>query len=540
MSLTSVISRFIYGYPIAGEDDQDDAQCTPIPQPPTIPLLGNAFTLDKRTPYLSFQLLWKTYGDIYCLVFPGRRVNFINSHALALEALDERRFHKAVAGGLVELRGLVGDGLFTAFHGEPNWAIAHRILTPAFSPVQIKGMFDDMMDICSQLVLKWERYGPEYAINPAEDFTRLAFDTLSLCTMGYRVNSFYNDAVHPFVTSMGAYLLEAQRRVPYPEPIKSMSTPSQWELDRKSMNHIVDKVIGDRKSSGEKRGDLLDLMLEGKDAQTGQGLSDENIRYQVHLSIIFSNICKKLSGMLSFIIYELLKSPRAYNKVKEEVDTVLQGKPIQPEHLGKFPYIVAVMREGLRLHPPAAIIGLTPFDDEIIGGKYKIRKGEPVALQIAFMHRDPLVWGDNVEEFVPERMLDGKFDALPPKAWLPFGNGARACIGRAFAWQEATIALATLFQRFDFILADSTYDLKIKQTLTIKPDEFYIHAIPRKNVAPMVVGSKQQSKPNVGGIPGIKSLPNENMEGKQRLHVLYGSNTGTSEAFAQRIASAAS
>ncbi|KIM26548.1 hypothetical protein M408DRAFT_25259, partial [Serendipita vermifera MAFF 305830] len=411
MSVASLISRFIYGYPNTGEHEHDDAQCSPIPQPPAIPLLGNAFTVDKRTPYLSFQLLWKTYGDIYCLAFPGLRVNFINRHALALEVLDEKRFHKSVTRGLVQLRNLVGDGLFTAYHGEPNWAIAHRILTPAFSPVQIKGMFDDMVDICSQLVLKWERYGPEYAINPAEDFTRLAFDTVSLCTMGYRVNSFYNDAVHPFVTSMGAYLLEAQRRTPFPEPIKGMTTSSQWELDRKSMNQTVDKVIGDRRRSGEKRGDLLDLMLEGKDTQTGQGLSEENIRWQLLTFLIAGH--ETTSGMLSFIIYELLKAPHAYNKVKEEVDTVLQGKSIQPEHLGKLPYIVAVMREGLRLHPPVAIIALTPFGDEIIGAKYKIRKGEVAALQIAFMHRDPLVWGDNAEEFVPERMLDGNFDALP-------------------------------------------------------------------------------------------------------------------------------
>ena len=117
--------------------------------------------------------------------------------------------------------------------------------------------------------------------------------------------------------------------------------------------------------------------------------------------------------MLSFIMYQLLKSPHAYNKVKEEVDAVLQGKPIQPEHLGKLPYVVAVMREGLRLHPPAVAIGVTPFEDEKLGGKYKVRKGEPAVLQIAFLHRDPLVWGDDAEEFVPERMLDGKFEKLP-------------------------------------------------------------------------------------------------------------------------------
>jgi len=117
--------------------------------------------------------------------------------------------------------------------------------------------------------------------------------------------------------------------------------------------------------------------------------------------------------MLSFITYELLKSPHAYAMVRKEVDTVLQGKPIQPEHLGKLPYIVAVMREGLRLYPPAAVVGVTPFEDTVIGGKYLMKKGNTAALQIPFLHRDPLVWGEDAEVFRPERMLDGKFEALP-------------------------------------------------------------------------------------------------------------------------------
>jgi cytochrome P450 len=99
--------------------------------------------------------------------------------------------------------------------------------------------------------------------------------------------------------------------------------------------------------------------------------------------------------------------------VRKEVDTVLEGKPIQPEHLGKLPYIVAVMREGLRLHPPAPAITVTPFEDEVIGGKYLVRKGNMATVQIAFLHRDPLVYGEDAESFKPERMLDGKFEALP-------------------------------------------------------------------------------------------------------------------------------
>jgi cytochrome P450 / NADPH-cytochrome P450 reductase len=109
--------------------------------------------------------------------------------------------------------------------------------------------------------------------------------------------------------------------------------------------------------------------------------------------------------------------------------------------------------------------------------------------------------------------------------------------GRAFAWQEAIICLATLFQRFDLVMADSSYDLRLKQTLAIKPDAFYIHAVPRSGLIPMMVDSKQPAASTTSK-PVAVEQPAE-VEGKMKLHVLYGSNTGSSESFAQRIASSA-
>lgn len=106
--------------------------------------------------------------------------------------------------------------------------------------------------------------------------------------------------------------------------------------------------------------------------------------------------------MLTFITYELLKSPSAYTKLRQEVDSVLgtgeNSRPIRPEDVSKLPYLIAVMREALRLHPPAPAIGVTPFEDTVIGGKYLIKKGWVVAVQSACLHRDPVVWGDDVSE----------------------------------------------------------------------------------------------------------------------------------------------
>ena len=88
------------------------------------------------------------------------------------------------------------------------------------------------------------------------------------------------------------------------------------------------------------------------------------------------------------------------------------------------------------------------------------------------LHHDPAVYGEDANEFRPERFLDGGWEKLPSNAWKPFGTGARACIGRALAEQELLITCALIFQRFVVEMADPNYELRIKQTLTIKPQDF--------------------------------------------------------------------
>ena len=124
----------------------------------------------------------------------GKGRVIIGSQALMNEVSDESRFSKIVAAALEEVRNGTHDGLFTAYGPEEkNWGIAHRILIPAFGPLSIRGMFDEMHDIAGQLVMKWARHGSSYSIPVTDDFTRLTLDTIALCAMDYRFNSYYRD-----------------------------------------------------------------------------------------------------------------------------------------------------------------------------------------------------------------------------------------------------------------------------------------------------------------------------------------------------------
>ena len=145
------------------------AGLVPIPQPPPYPILGNALEMDPENPMQSLVDLHKKYGPIYVFQFPGHPEIMIGSQELAHELCDQERFKKTVGGPLGEVRQIAKDGeysytllvgetnragLFTAHGHEPNWAIAHRILIPAFGPLSIRSMFDGMFEISSQLILK--------------------------------------------------------------------------------------------------------------------------------------------------------------------------------------------------------------------------------------------------------------------------------------------------------------------------------------------------------------------------------------------------
>ncbi|KAF8585223.1 bifunctional P-450:NADPH-P450 reductase [Ramaria rubella] len=499
---------------------------TSIPQPPTIPFLGNAHLIDKDIPTKSLMLLSKEYGSIYKLSLPGGRgFIVVSNYELIDQICDQKRFHKTIKtikGTLTEVRNLTGDGLFTSHHGEKNWGIAHRILMPAFGPAKIRGMFPAMTDIASQLLAK---FGPDYAIDATDDFTRLTFDTIALCAMSYRLNSFYSLELVPFITSMGSFLVECGRRSQRPALVQNYLVPSvnaQFVADQKVMMDITHEIVRARKEHPSDVDDLLNLMLTAKDPETGEGLSDQNIAYNLVTFLIAGH--ETTSGLLSLTISHLLNNPSAYAKVRAEVDEVLGKEPIRIEHLNKLTYITAVLRETLRLTPSVPAFGIEAFkntDVDSDGKTYTIPAGTPIRALVVQMHRDTKIWGPDADIWCPERMLDGGFESAPKNAWKPWGNGVRACIGRPLAWQESLIAVASIFQKFDLVLDDPDYKLHIKPGPALKPKDLRIHAKVREALRATALPPPTEA---INGVP---------------LYLAYGSNSGTCKDFAQRISTEA-
>ncbi len=507
-----------------------------IPQPKTDPFIGNLRTLDDAAPVQSLMRLAQMYGPIFKLDIGGPRLIVVSSQELVNEVCDESRFDKRVSGPLKNIRDFAGDGLFTAKTEEPNWAIAHRLLMPAFGPLGIRGMFDHMLEIADQMLLRWERFGPSNIIDVADDMTRMTLDTIGLCAFDYRFNSFYQRELHPFVGAMVDALAEAGARSRRPDVASKLllRTRRRYEDDLELMRQVADDVIAERKRDPEAvhKKDLLAIMLQGRDPVTGAGLSDENIRYQLITFLIAGH--ETTSGMLSFTTYFLLKNPRVLEKARAEVDAVLGTELPRVEHIGQLKYIEQLLKEALRLWPTAPAFSLKPYQDTVIGGgKYAITRRDTVMVLGPALHRDTSVWGDDVETFRPERFTPEAVEKLPPNSWKPFGNGQRACIGRPFAMQEAMLLIALILQRFDLIEDDPSYQLKISETLTLKPKGFRIRVKSRgrTSFASRSALVPRQSAPEPAVAATIAP------EDATPLLVLYGSNAGSAESFAERIAS---
>ncbi|SEK55019.1 cytochrome P450 / NADPH-cytochrome P450 reductase [Sphingomonas palmae] len=513
-------------------NDIPAAPSAPVPMPRALPVIGHLHQI-ARSGLVGHLLSVSRSAPqgIFKLRFGSRVSIFVTDPDLVAELSDETRFRKMPGPALRVVRKFAGDGLFTAFSEEPNWGKAHRILLPAFSQRAMRGYFDMIVEVCDQLVAKWTRAAGT-DVHVADDMTRLTLDSIAIAGFGHRFNSFEREELDSFLVALGRALSEALNvitRLPVQQRFARRAA-AQYEADIAEMNALVDGIIADRRVNPNEGKDLLNLMLTAIDPETGEGLDDLNIRYQVLTFLIAGH--ETTSGMLTFAFTYLLRNPAVLAQAYAEVDRVLPGDA-RPDYaqVAKLEVIERVLKEALRLWPTAPAFSVAPFEDQVIGavdGKpgWRMRKDRPVNIFTPGLHRAPDVW-DSPEEFDIDRWLPEAEAARHPHAYKPFGNGERACIGRQFAMVEAKIALAMLLRAFA-ISDPHSYTLRVKETLSIKPDDFTMRVRLRGSHERLQLGetASGQEAVEVGAVAGSG----------QRFVLLYGTSLGTARDVAEEIA----
>ncbi|MFJ3276772.1 cytochrome P450 [Streptomyces sp. NPDC086776] len=502
----------------------------PIRSPRGIPLLGHTPQIPSTNPVAYFGELSKQFPEgIYGMDIAGIEQVFVYDPDLVAEVCDETRFFKQIEKTpLHHVRDFAGAGLFTAHQHEEEWGMAHRVLMPAFSQRAMKAYYGQMLEIAQNLVGKWElREGQ--SVNITDDYTRLTLDTIALSGFGFRFQSFDKEELHPFLNALLGALVESLRRsqeLPMMTKFRK-ADDKKYRENIQQMQELVESVIKERRQgegSGEE--DLLGLMLEATDPDTGKLLADDNVRDQVLTFLIAGH--ETTSGLLSFATYSLMRNPHVLAQAYAEVDRLLPGDTV-PDYdtIMKLDVIPRILDETLRLWAPIPAFGKAPSEDTVIGGCYELKKGTRVNILEGPLHTHPKAW-ERPEEFDIDRWLPENRAKQHPHAYKPFGNGVRACIGRQFALTEARLALALVLQKLKFS-DTSDYKMDVKEALTRKPSDFQLVVRRREEHQRTVFGAVDlqtddtQAQAAVSGV-GVN------------LTVAYGSSLGSCEDLARTIA----
>jgi cytochrome P450 len=230
---------------------------------------------------------------------------------------------------------------------------------------------------------------------------------------------------------------------------------------RAALDSVVFRLIEQRRSTGAKGNDLLSLLLQARDADTGEPMNARQVRDEV-LTLLMAGH-DTTANALAWAFYLLSGSDEARERLYAEADEVLRGRPATLADLPRLIWTTAVIQESLRIYPPVWTVGRRPLHERAVAG-YTLPADSMIMMSPWVVHRDPRWWPEP-ERFAPQRWIPagGEFsDRLtgtalgedrPKFAYFPFGGGPRQCIGNVFAQMEAVLVLATISKTWRFDLA---------------------------------------------------------------------------------------
>lgn len=418
----------------------------------------------RRDPLTFLQRAARTYGGVAHLGL-RRRVFLVSDpagvkHVLQDNADNYGRNTRSVRA----LRETLGNGLLTITG--PAWWRNRRLAQPAFHKQRLAGFATTIAGGGGELVERLRHAAATgAAFDVVPEMSRAALQVLGRCLFERDltdeadvVGRALNVVLHQTVDRLSR-VFAFPRAWPTPENLR-------FRAALRALDSVVLSLIAERRRAQSDRGDLLSMLLAARDEDTGEGLSDQQIRDEMMTLLLAGHETTALS--LSWTFYLLSRHPDVRATLENEVDRVLGDRRAEVDDLGRLPYARAVIEEAMRLYPPAWIITRSAEGDDEIGG-YHIPAGAIVVVSPYVTHHDPTLW-PNPDTFDPGRFAPAAVnrDALPRYAYFPFGGGPHLCIGAGFAMMEATILIATLTRALRLELAPG-HPVAVEALVTLRP-----------------------------------------------------------------------
>lgn len=426
------------------------------PGPKRLPIVGSLPEF-SRDP-LKFLRDFAAHGPVAYTTIGPLRFYLLSAPELIEDLLIGRYRESTKDAGTDELMPLVGQGLLTS-EGE-LWKRQRKLASPTLSPKRIAGYAEAMVD-CSERMFASFRAGETRDIHV--DMMALTLEIVGKTLLGFdargdadRIANVLDVSMHYFDLQLRTWRGIVPKWIPTPDRIA-------FRRVLKELDEIVYGVIERCRRSGQDADHLLARLMSARD-ENGEAMSDRQLRDEAVTMLLAGHETTAIT--LSYAIYLLSQNPDAAERLREELATQVGSRSLKLSDLSGLRYLDGVVRESLRLYPPAWVIGrevVQPFE---LGG-YALRPRDQVLTSPYLMHRDARSFAEP-ERFMPERWLDGLADRLPRFAYFPFGGGNRVCIGNHFATMEAQLILGTLVQQLELTVVPG-FKLELAPIVTLRP-----------------------------------------------------------------------
>ncbi|HET6357783.1 cytochrome P450 [Streptomyces sp.] len=451
------------------------------PEADGLPVLGNI--VDFRKDILdAMHQGWQEHGDLVRYRLGTVVVHGVSSPELAGEVLTDSGTYGKL-GPDNPLRLILGEGLLTSDDHE-SWMRNRRMMQPIYSKQALSGMFHAMVESTADQLAHMERsYASGAEVDMHGEMMRVTLDIVSRCMFSTDVSR-TRDKLSPEAVDVAVNYAFDRLQNPF-------SPPTEWPTPRnrrfrqvmEGLDGMMYSLIEERRAAGAPEGgakDLLDMLLAARDADTGEGMSDRELRDEIITTFAAGH--ETTAVTLTWAFYLISQHREVLIRAQEEVDRELGDRMPTMADLARMPYLLQIFEEALRMYPSAPIVPRLTLKDTVLGGHH-VPKGSRVLVNLFNIHRHQRHWTDP-EHFAPDHFAAENKKGRHRFAHMPFGAGPHLCIGKHFALMEAHLLLATLIRRYDFRHIPS-HRVVNHATITLRP-KFGMHMTlhERRHAAP--------------------------------------------------------
>ena len=421
------------------------APTRPVPMHPGLPLFGNTLAF-LRDPLRVLQTLQRQQHRLVHLRIGGRHQYLVFQPEDAKHILQENNRNYGRSPAFDVLKIFLGNGLLTS-EGD-FWRRQRRLMQPAFHRQKLATLADTMIAEAATWIAELKQQSMQQPLNVSQAFMNVTMRIVCKTLFGSDISG-KMEGLSTALDSLN-YLANQRMLSPIRFPM-SWPTPDNLRSrrDRSQIDSFVYNLINQRRQNqvaNEDRDDLLTMLLSAEDEETGERMSDQQLRDEC--VTLFSAGHETTAVSMAWTVHLLTQHPAVLTRLQEESRSVLGTDPRpSADQFRSLTYTLQVVQESLRLYPPAWIMSRLALSPDCIG-PYVIPAGGTALVCPYLLHRDPNNW-PNPDQFDPDRFAPGGTKVqLHSYAYLPFGGGPRLCIGTHFALMEMQILLALLVRAF--------------------------------------------------------------------------------------------